>query len=80
MWGTSSSAAAGDSDEGMNSRKSEVTSEKLTEVKNISFDFEDNKRSFHGEGRTITVEFTHFYLVACYVPNSGKLPYHKSTL
>ena len=45
----------------------------MTDAKNISFDFEDDKRSFHGEGRTITVEFSHFYLVACYVPNSGKL-------
>jgi exonuclease III len=38
----------------------------------ISFDFEDIKKSFHGEGRTITAEFNNFYLVACYVPNSGK--------
>lgn len=38
----------------------------------ISFDFEDIKKSFHGEGRTITAEFNNFFLVACYVPNSGK--------
>jgi exodeoxyribonuclease-3 len=26
---------------------------------------------FVGEGRTITIEFDQFYLVNCYVPNSG---------
>ena len=36
---------------------------------NIVYDLDDSK--FNGEGRTITIEFPKFYLVACYVPNSG---------
>ena len=38
----------------------------------VSMDFEDETKRFHGEGRTITVEFDSFILVACYVPNSGE--------
>lgn len=41
-------------------------------VQQVSYDFEDEGKRFNGEGRTITVEFDHFILVACYVPNSGE--------
>lgn len=44
----------------------------ITTMEKVSFDFEDETKRFHGEGRTITVEFTDFILVACYVPNSGE--------
>ena len=39
-------------------------------VLNVTFDLEDPK--LNGEGRTITIEFDSFFLVACYVPNSGQ--------
>lgn len=39
-------------------------------VENVFYDLNDSR--FIGEGRTITVEFNKFYLVACYVPNSGQ--------
>ena len=38
----------------------------------MSYDFEDDRKCFAGEGRTITVELDSFFLVACYVPNSGE--------
>lgn len=44
----------------------------LTNICKISYDFEDVGKKFSGEGRTITIEFDHFMLVACYVPNSGQ--------
>lgn len=44
----------------------------VTTMESVSFDFEDETKRFHGEGRTITVEFSDFILVACYVPNSGE--------
>lgn len=44
----------------------------ITSMLKVSFDFEDESKCFHGEGRTITVEFSDFILVACYVPNSGE--------
>lgn len=44
---------------------------KVVELKSVSYDFENIKKQFDGEGRTITLEFDKFYLVACYVPNSG---------
>ena len=37
-----------------------------------SYDFEDDHRCHAGEGRTITIEFDSFILVACYVPNIGE--------
>lgn len=51
----------------------EVTStEKLhpLTVLNVEYELKDDK--FSGEGRTITIEFPDFYLVNCYVPNSGQ--------
>jgi exonuclease III len=41
----------------------------LTVLK-VDYDLEDKK--FSGEGRTITLEFPSFFLVNCYVPNSGQ--------
>jgi len=40
-------------------------------IQKVSYDFEDEDKKFHGEGRTITIEFDRFVLLACYVPNSG---------
>jgi exodeoxyribonuclease III len=37
---------------------------------NVTLELPDARLS--GEGRTITVEFNSFFLVACYVPNSGQ--------
>lgn len=39
-------------------------------VLNVHYDLKDKNHS--GEGRTITLEFPNFYLVNCYVPNSGQ--------
>lgn len=39
----------------------------------MAYDFEDDNRCFDGEGRTITIEFDKFYVVGCYVPNSGNV-------
>lgn len=45
----------------------------LATINTISKDFEDIGDTTHkGEGRTITVEFNRFVMVACYVPNSGQ--------
>jgi exodeoxyribonuclease III len=41
----------------------------LTVLK-VDYDLKDKR--FSGEGRTITVEFPNFFLVNCYVPNSGQ--------
>lgn len=46
--------------------------QQVSKVLKVSYDFEDENRCHHGEGRTITVEFDSFILVACYVPNSGE--------
>ena len=48
------------------------TSVPVVTAQRISMDFEDETKRFHGEGRTITIEFDSFILVACYVPNSGE--------
>ena len=45
---------------------------RLALAEKVNYDFEDETKRFHGEGRTITVEFDHFIFVACYVPNSGE--------
>lgn len=47
-------------------------SAKKDTVLKVSYDFEDEEKGHHGEGRTITVECGSFILVACYVPNSGE--------
>lgn len=39
-------------------------------VLNVEYELKDKK--FSGEGRTITIEFPNFYLINCYVPNSGQ--------
>jgi exonuclease III len=39
---------------------------------NVFFDFENLEKKFSGEGRTIVLETDKFFLVACYVPNSGE--------
>jgi exonuclease III len=44
----------------------------LATVQKVSYDFEDEKKCHDGEGRTITMEFDSFILVACYVPNAGQ--------
>ena len=38
----------------------------------LKVDYELNDSNFSGEGRTITIEFPDFYLINCYVPNSGQ--------
>jgi exonuclease III len=44
----------------------------LLDAMKVSYDFEDENRCHEGEGRTITLETDKFFLVACYVPNSGE--------
>ena len=39
-------------------------------VHNITYDVDDKQHG--GEGRLITVELEKFYLICCYVPNSGQ--------
>lgn len=39
-------------------------------VLNVNYELKDE--IYCGEGRTITIEFPHFYIVNCYVPNSGQ--------
>lgn len=39
-------------------------------VLNVNFDLPDKR--FNGEGRVITIELDNFYLINCYVPNSGE--------
>lgn len=41
-------------------------------VNPIEVIYEFTEKKFRGEGRTITIEFESFFLVACYVPNSGQ--------
>jgi exonuclease III len=44
----------------------------LLQVESFSLDFDDDHdKVHHGEGRLITLETNKFYLVNCYVPNSG---------
>mmetsp|Transcript_6332 Transcript_6332/g.6543 ORF Transcript_6332/g.6543 Transcript_6332/m.6543 type:complete len:401 (+) Transcript_6332:26-1228(+) len=43
----------------------------LTNKKVVNITYDLNNTKLDGEGRTITVEFDTFYLVMCYVPNSG---------
>jgi exonuclease III len=50
----------------------EGTGGHVTTLEKVSLDFEDEGKKFVGEGRTFTLEFTDFILVACYVPNSGE--------
>jgi len=51
----------------------------VSKHKPISVKFDLGVKKHDLEGRTITVEFEHFYLVSCYVPNAGDglvgLPY-----
>jgi exonuclease III len=42
------------------------------ELLGITHDFEIDGHSYNGEGRVITLETNLFYLVVCYVPNSGE--------
>jgi hypothetical protein len=49
---------------------SETNSTDPLAVLKVDYDLKDKR--FAGEGRTITVEFPDFYLVNCYVPNSGQ--------
>jgi len=46
--------------------------EEATSLKLLSVSYELPDALHSGEGRTITVEFDKFYLVNCYVPNSGQ--------
>ncbi len=43
----------------------------LTKIKPISVSFGIGMEEHDQEGRTIVAEYDHFYLVNCYVPNSG---------
>ncbi len=43
----------------------------LLNIVGIYYDFDNMERFLPGEGRTITIETEKFFLVACYVPNSG---------
>jgi exonuclease III len=54
------------------SSESNLENSMKTVLQGVHFDFENMEKSFAGEGRTITIETDKFYLVACYVPNSGK--------
>lgn len=65
MWGKKAAAETDSSSASLSTEDTVLT------VQNISYDFEDVRKSFSGEGRTITVETDKFYLIACYVPNSG---------
>ena len=74
MWGTKKKPKSVDS-EGQSSSET-MTNESSSEamdpkhrVLSVVYDMGDDK--FRGEGRTITVEFEKFFLVCCYVPNSG---------
>lgn len=44
---------------------------KVATVEGVYYDFENMEKFFAGEGRTITIETDKFFVVACYVPNSG---------
>lgn len=59
---------------GKKSKKDEVPVNDVEEgqltVKNVQYEF--NEAAHSGEGRTITLEFDSFYLINCYVPNSGQ--------
>jgi exonuclease III len=49
-----------------------IPSDPLLQVESFSLDFDDDHdKVHHGEGRLITLETNKFYLVNCYVPNSG---------
>lgn len=43
----------------------------LTKPKPISYEFGISQEKFDMEGRTVTLEYSDFYLVAVYVPNAG---------
>jgi len=46
------------------------SNEPILNVVDVAFELKDSR--FSGEGRTITIELDDFFLVACYVPNSGQ--------
>lgn len=60
------------SEEELSQEAVDVPAGHVSVVEQVSYDFEDEGKRFNGEGRTITVEFSNFILVACYVPNSGE--------
>lgn len=43
----------------------------FTKIKPLSVHYGLEKNKYDDEGRIITLEFDHFYYIACYVPNSG---------
>lgn len=49
---------------------SAAASRSVISTESVKLELDDER--FCGEGRTITVEFDKFFLVACYVPNSGQ--------
>lgn len=49
-----------------------TSSQPLLNLLSVEYDMGGNDKRFAGEGRTITMEFDKFILVACYVPNSGE--------
>lgn len=53
-----------------NVEKNVQSNDSRSKIVSLTYEFEDPK--FSGEGRTITVEFEKFFLVGCYVPNSGQ--------
>ena len=44
----------------------------VTKVKPVNVIYDIGVPTHDEEGRTLTLEFEHFYLVACYVPNAGQ--------
>ncbi len=50
---------------------SDDSNQPILKVRNVYRDFENWNKAHEGEGRTITVEFDGFFLIVCYVPNSG---------
>jgi exonuclease III len=72
MWKQPSHDDNTDSDEEHTQPEASTGPVPLATVLRVSYDFEDEKKCHDGEGRTITVEFDSFILVACYVPNSGE--------
>lgn len=62
---TASSSATSSASASSSSEKNDVLS-----IQSVKYEFDDAK--FSGEGRTITVDLGLFYVIGCYVPNSGQ--------
>ena len=70
MWRTpDNNPSNSDKNESLQSDPLTDEAKKFT-ILNVKNDLPDKR--FNGEGRVITVEFDNFYLINCYVPNSGE--------